>query len=311
MRLEYRDKIIGWTVSTQHPRELTNIPCNRIEKSHTFPELPLLVSKSSLCSGYRPHTHNYLEITYIIQGQGTVYIDRVPHPFIAHQILFTPAGVVQEFRSKMKYKTVCIGISKSLYRRLLNPEWFTLLRNNAIGLNFCSLSVPVEAIDEIENIIETLFREFHFCPHMYQVALELDVQRFFIAIERLFSEKCSFAGQSNEIPTELYQVLIRMENDYQTLKTLDDIRGNVALKKSNFIQLFKKATGFTPMVYLSHIRISRACALLKKTRTSIEDIAFITGFITLSTFYRQFRKIKKCSPRAFREQYKINSTVVS
>ena len=71
------------------------------------------------------------------------------------------------------------------------------------------------------------------------------------------------------------------------------------LTESYLCRLFKKATGGTIVDYINFVRICNAEKLLK-TNMSISEIAYNTGFSSLSYFNRIFRQYNQCSPSDYR-----------
>lgn len=55
-----------------------------------------------------------------------------------------------------------------------------------------------------------------------------------------------------------------------------------------------------PVRYINLVRIQMACDLLQMSNDSIAHIAYKTGFETLTTFNRNFKKILGISPREWR-----------
>ncbi|MDD3401879.1 MAG: AraC family transcriptional regulator [Hespellia sp.] len=83
--------------------------------------------------------------------------------------------------------------------------------------------------------------------------------------------------------------------------TLDDISRHMGLSKSHFAHLFKKYTNMTFIDFLTTERIKRTEALILNPKAHIIDIAFDSGFSSISSFNRAFKKIKGVSPSKFRE----------
>jgi AraC-like DNA-binding protein len=59
--------------------------------------------------------------------------------------------------------------------------------------------------------------------------------------------------------------------------------------------------GITLGDYISKVRIEKAEALLKDRELSISQIALEVGFPDQSYFTKVFKKIEKCTPKAFRQ----------
>jgi AraC-like DNA-binding protein len=71
------------------------------------------------------------------------------------------------------------------------------------------------------------------------------------------------------------------------------------LSVPHFCRLFKKATGMTFNDYLSFYRVNRAEKLLG-TQKKITEIALECGFGSVSSFLRNFKKYKNCTPTVYR-----------
>jgi AraC-like DNA-binding protein/ligand-binding sensor protein len=69
-----------------------------------------------------------------------------------------------------------------------------------------------------------------------------------------------------------------------------------------FCKIFKKFTGVNFTEYVSRVRIERARGLLLNQNLRVSEIAFETGFQSLTHFNRVFKKINGQSPTEFRSR---------
>ncbi|MBN1409417.1 MAG: helix-turn-helix transcriptional regulator [Spirochaetales bacterium] len=105
-------------------------------------------------------------------------------------------------------------------------------------------------------------------------------------------------------PAEMWaidDVVAYVENNYSETFTLEDLSGRCGLNPSYFSRAFKEKTGFNLFEHINHIRIQKACALLKKSELPIIEIAYAVGYNNLSFFNRYFKRIMKVSPREYRQ----------
>ena len=82
--------------------------------------------------------------------------------------------------------------------------------------------------------------------------------------------------------------------------TLNEVASEVGASKSHFAHLFKAYTNMTFVDFLTTERIKLAESLFPNPKLHIIDIAFESGFSSISSFNRAFRKVKGCSPTEFR-----------
>ena len=67
-----------------------------------------------------------------------------------------------------------------------------------------------------------------------------------------------------------------------------------------FSEKFKEATGTTFVSYVARTRFEKAAALLREGDLRVSEIAFATGFQSLSQFNRVFKKFSGKSPTKYR-----------
>ena len=82
--------------------------------------------------------------------------------------------------------------------------------------------------------------------------------------------------------------------------TLGDVATKVGVSKSHFAHLFKSYTGMTFIDFLTAQRLKLAETFFANPRLHIIDIAFESGFSSISSFNRAFRRAKGCSPTQYR-----------
>lgn len=75
---------------------------------------------------------------------------------------------------------------------------------------------------------------------------------------------------------------------------------------SHLIRLFREFIGLSPMNYYQQRRIIHACWMLLHTDLSITEIAFALGYSDTSHFIRHFHKLRKESPKSYRERFRQN-----
>ncbi len=90
--------------------------------------------------------------------------------------------------------------------------------------------------------------------------------------------------------------------------TLTEIARCVHASTFHFCKTFKRATGMTFTQYLSMVRIAKAKKLLANPQARITEIAYESGFASLTHFNRMFRRITGQSPTDFRQKIPRSST---
>lgn len=86
---------------------------------------------------------------------------------------------------------------------------------------------------------------------------------------------------------------------------LKDVAEHAGMSEAAFCRYFKARTRKTLTDLINEIRIGHACRLLIDESQSISQIAYETGYDTLSNFNRNFKKITGKSPSNYRSDYML------
>ena len=85
--------------------------------------------------------------------------------------------------------------------------------------------------------------------------------------------------------------------------SLDELVEKFHYSKEYIIRLFKRTAGVSPYQYYLSVRLGRACDMLKKNEHSIAEIAEKSGYGTVASFSKVFRKKFGISPAEYRKLY--------
>lgn len=87
--------------------------------------------------------------------------------------------------------------------------------------------------------------------------------------------------------------------------SLGEVARHCSVSEGHLSRMFHRATGLTFREYLTQVRIERAKVLLTQSSKSVTEIAFESGFQSLSQFHRAFQKVHGISPGAMRGKRSI------
>ena len=101
----------------------------------------------------------------------------------------------------------------------------------------------------------------------------------------------------------LHRLLEHLQTHYAEELSLDDAAEKLSVSKYHFTRVFRRYTGQTFNDYLTSLRIRAAEDLLKQGSIPVSEICALCGYASFSSFNRNFRKLKGCSPTEFRQLY--------
>jgi AraC family L-rhamnose operon regulatory protein RhaS len=85
--------------------------------------------------------------------------------------------------------------------------------------------------------------------------------------------------------------------------TLEQMSEACRIQRTRFSDLVRQLTAFSPMAYLTRLRIARARSLLRTTEASVTEIAISCGFSSSQYFAHVFRRCVGQTARAYRQGY--------
>ena len=113
-------------------------------------------------------------------------------------------------------------------------------------------------------------------------------------------------GASRELDVasnmDIYISLEYMHEHYRENITVADMAGLIKTSPSNFHNLFKSATGKSPIKYLNDIRLSLACDMLLQQDKSIAEISEAVGIPDQFYFSRLFKQRYDVSPMQYKKR---------
>lgn len=92
-----------------------------------------------------------------------------------------------------------------------------------------------------------------------------------------------------------------IDKHYSDPMDVKEMSRQAHLSKFHFIRLFKAYYGRTPYRYLIEVRMDGAKQLLRKG-SSVSEASFASGFDSIPSFTRMFKKITGSTPGRFQQQ---------
>jgi AraC-like DNA-binding protein len=94
-----------------------------------------------------------------------------------------------------------------------------------------------------------------------------------------------------------------VSKNYHRKIYLKEVAALTNLSEQSFSRFFSKIMGRSFFVFLNEFRINMAVRLLLDTDNSVSQIGYSCGYESLPFFYKQFKKLKRSSPLAYRKSY--------
>lgn len=258
------------------------------------------------------HWHSDIEIMYVCKGSMGVGINKEYHVLNEGDVSICASDDIHYYSSEgMMSSGIMIIFRPEIFDTsniILNPKH---LRSIIINRDYCDKNnVSVEVSKEIKKIVEIIIKEYDKEEIFFDKLLKLKIIELILLLYRNFPPYYSDCSEDIDKPFSenkkpMQKALKYLEKNYQNVISLDDIANEAGLSNYYFSRLFKETTGINFISYLTHLRINKAEELIKMTKKNIIDIAYDTGFCSIRTFNRSFKKIRGCTPQSLRNKYMV------
>lgn len=151
---------------------------------------------------------------------------------------------------------------------------------------------------DLEAVEAAYFKTKVLAPERYDSVLRL--LSLFADHLALVSNRIEIKDQGDE-PQLVSQAKCYIQEHYSERISLDEAAQAVHSSTRHFCKVFKASTGMTFTDYLARVRVEQAKGLLGNLQLRVSEIAFETGFESISQFNRSFKRITGHSPTQFRE----------
>ena len=248
------------------------------------------------------HWHPYAEILLSLKDHNEVSINFVPYKMDMNDLIFIYSGSLHSVRYVTEDSFLVIQFPSEIITRMneLKKLMPALSRNphlkyDPYSRDSCQMTTLLREITETYNTNDP-FRE---------TTIYSSLLRLFILIGNMVNRNTDHMYQESEKTNDKNSALITeaclyiAENCTRPL-TLDSVSHQIGISKSHFSHLFKYYTNMTFVDYLTAERIKRAESCFLDPQMRIVDIAFESGFTSISSFNRAFKKSKGCSPSDFK-----------
>lgn len=250
---------------------------------------------------FKWHYHPEYELTLITKGTGKRLVGDSYENFESGDLVLIGSGLphtwVSDQRKKSRSTAVVIQFSGDFIHSFLQWPEFSgigrLLETASYGSHFSAKHT--KAVAEYINALPAK-QGVERVTGLLHILSQLSAQRSVRLASAFFN-----SAKGKETEKRINKVCQYIQKHARGPISLADTAALVHLSASAFCRFFKRVTGKTFSDYVNDVRIGNACSLLTESDKTIAEIAFETGFESLTYFNRIFLKKKGSTPREFRK----------
>lgn len=249
-----------------------------------------------------PHWHQMMELLYIYKGSADQQLNHTISRVNEGDVVIIGSGDIHSTYTLPG--PLCQILVIQIDRSILD---IPLVSDLSVNLVFDSIEYPLplsfetKSGPEIRDCMIRLYTEFKNKEKGYNLLVRGIVIEIIGLLVRYFSHlirskaDIKLMSKAREL---LLHTFTLVETRYSEKITLLDAAIASSFSVPHFCRLFKMATGMTFMEYLSYYRVKKAIPMID-SKNSITKIAMDTGFGSIITFNRTFKRYIRMTPTEY------------
>lgn len=256
------------------------------------------------------HTHDYMELGYIVKGN---FKQRIcEKDILFHEgdfILIDKNCIHQDYLINQESIVIFFGIENSMFEEIMNENITTqkiiaflqtaLMKQKDLQ-QYIHFRPTNDVREKMEHCISLLLTELYDS----EIGSSHICKGLLLRIFRLLSTGYEFSLSKEQQKTMNWiifeEVCDYMQSHYQDTNT-QELMDLFHFQKDYFNRLIKKKTGMTYSEYLQNIRLKKAKTMLLETNLSVSEIAEQVGYHNKGYFYKIFTEKFGMTPAKYRE----------
>lgn len=96
-----------------------------------------------------------------------------------------------------------------------------------------------------------------------------------------------------------------LQDHFSVASPVEEMLRHSGLPRRSFERRFKRATGYSPIAYVQHLRIEEAKRRLERTGEPIDAISWEVGYEDPAFFRRLFKRVTRLTPGDYRRRFHV------
>lgn len=247
---------------------------------------------------FYPQVHDFYELSLVIKGKLNMTVDNWSQNIQRGTLLLLRPGDIHSRASTGESTYINIAFPSKLVTDMFiyldKPNGENLI-TEAAGPLIVSLSAAETTL--LQTRLERLNlipvnKPDDVCAQLRLLMLEVMMQHILPLVER---------GGGMNCPVWLGALAKKLEDPENFFCTLGELSEMSGRTKEHLCRSFRKYFGVAPIEYINAKRLNYAANLLLHSDMKVVDIAFASGFQSLSRFYHAFREEFDVSPLDYRQ----------
>ena len=228
---------------------------------------------------FPPHLHYCFELVVILDGEMTIKIETKDYVLKKNDAVLIFPNQLHSFHSKNSKHLLYIFAPK------LVQSFNAKRRNSVPHSNYLTLN---------EHLISYLDK-------LGETSSIYEIKGVLYTVCGIFDNGADYRSSISDTDNLLMKIFSYVEKNYGGDCSLKQIAASMGYDYSYLSRYFKKITGISYNDYLNFFRLNNAGYLLSNTNYSVLQCAEESGYTSLRTFNRNFKKFYGFTPKQYKK----------
>lgn len=250
----------------------------------------------------QPHSNDYFEITWIIRGSGTHWVDLHQCEIEDNQVFCIKPRQLHKTHFIAEVEGFVISFTDS-FLNISNPEFDSAYqtRLSELFINANGILLKEEMLADMQEIVTKMMKEYDNIYLFKNEILKRYLKIFLIYLVRQFEENFDAVIQSRM--TELVQNFMRLlDKHFREKKMVSEYAAELFVTPNYLNEIIKKQTGFSAGYHIRSRVALEAKRLALYSHISMKEISYRLGFLDPAHFSKFFKAINGINFSDFKKE---------
>lgn len=251
------------------------------------------------------HFHNYMEIGICHMGNGIMRFEDRDIPYKDGEFTVIPKNYPHTTMSDPEtisyWEYLFVDIEKVVKDMCGSNTKRSELMLQKLGSG--AIVKNAEENPKIADRIREILDLMRDAEEFYQEEANALLYALVVEIARMVEiREEKVLGSEAKMTQTVASIVEYIGDNYMKPIKIDKLAEDHHFSATHFRRVFTSQINMTPLEYINLVRVQNACEYLRNTDKSIAEIAQLCGFGAISTFNRNFSKMKGMTPGQWRKQ---------
>ena len=236
-----------------------------------------------------PHSHNYYEMVWLIEGSGQLNVDLKERPIGTNSVFCLRPNQAHQFQIQPEMEGFIFSFTDSFFKMdEYDLDWGSQASLFQLFSESPTLAIENEMEEDLKDIVSKMIKE---CDNKYSYRTEL-LKRYFkiflIYLTRTVDGRYQSTEQSRE--AELVRNFMEMlDKNFKEKKMVAEYASQLLVTPNYLNGIVKKNTGFSAGKHIRHRIVLEAKRMGRYSDAGMKEIAYNLGFLDSAHFSKFFK----------------------